>query len=124
MVYYKKNIFLKILEDSDFINDQNKSELSKESNIKKEDELATELINDQIVNKSEINEIDKASIDQTKDSEESMFKRFLNYGVDGITTNPNYKLLALLVILFVNLSLFIFIGNLGKAFLRNSGLLT
>ena len=55
--------------------------------------------------------------------EVSLFNRFLKEGFDGITTNPNYKLLALLIILLINLSLFLLVGNLGKSFLENSGLL-
>ena len=31
--------------------------------------------------------------------DKSLFKRFLNNGFDGISTNPNYKMLALLIIL-------------------------
>ena len=54
---------------------------------------------------------------------DSVFKRVLEYGFDGITTNPNYKLLALLIILLINLSLFFLVGNLGKTFLKNSGIL-
>ena len=53
----------------------------------------------------------------------SIFKRFLNDGFDGVLSNPNYKMLALLIILLINLSLFIVIGNVGKAFLRNAGIL-
>ena len=53
----------------------------------------------------------------------SFFKRILNDGFDGISSNPNYKMLALLIILLVNLSLFFVIGNLGKAFLRNAGIM-
>ena len=55
--------------------------------------------------------------------EKSLFKRFLNNGFDGISTNPNYKMLALLIILLINLSLFFVIGNMGKAFLRNAGIM-
>jgi len=55
--------------------------------------------------------------------DKSLFKRFLNNGFDGISTNPNYKMLALLIILLINLSLFIVIGNMGKAFLRNAGIM-
>ena len=55
--------------------------------------------------------------------EKSLFKRFLNKGFDGISTNPNYKMLALLIILLINLSLFLVIGNMGKAFLRNAGII-
>ena len=54
---------------------------------------------------------------------DSIFKRVLENGFDGITTNPNYKLLALLIILLINLSLFFLIGNIGKTFLKNSGIL-
>ncbi len=55
--------------------------------------------------------------------DKSLFKRFLNDGFDGISTNPNYKMLALLIILLVNLSLFFVIGNIGKEFLRNAGIM-
>jgi len=55
--------------------------------------------------------------------DKSLFKRFLNNGFDGISTNPNYKMLALLIILLINLSLFFVIGNMGKAFLRNAGIM-
>ena len=55
--------------------------------------------------------------------DKSFFKRVLNEGFDGISSNPNYKMLALLIILLVNLSLFFVIGNIGKAFLRNAGIM-
>ena len=55
--------------------------------------------------------------------DDSVFKRVLENGFDGITTNPNYKLLALLIILLINLSLFFLVGNIGKTFLKNSGIL-
>ena len=58
---------------------------------------------------------------ETKDN--SLFKRILNDGFDGISSNPNYKMLALLIILLINLSLFLVIGNIGKAFLRNAGIM-
>ena len=54
----------------------------------------------------------------------SIFQRILDKGIDGITTDPNYKLLILLIILMVNLSVFFAIGNIGKAFLRNAGILS
>ena len=57
----------------------------------------------------------------TKDN--SLFKKVLNDGFDGITSNPNYKMLALLIILLINLSLFFVIGNIGKAFLKNAGIM-
>ena len=53
----------------------------------------------------------------------SIFKRILNDGFDGISSNPNYKMLTLLIILLINLSLFFFIGNIGKTFLRNAGIM-
>ena len=58
------------------------------------------------------------------DKENSLFKRIMENGFDGITTNPNYKLLALLIILLINLSLFFLAGNIGKTFLKNSGILS
>ena len=61
---------------------------------------------------------------QSNIKKESIFNRFLKEGFDGITSNPNYKLLALLIILLINLSLFLLVGNLGKSFLQNSGLLS
>ena len=60
---------------------------------------------------------------ESNSKNESVFKRVLENGFDGITTNPNYKLLALLIILLINLSLFFLVGNLGKTFLKNSGIL-
>ena len=60
---------------------------------------------------------------ETISKNDSVFKRILENGFDGITTNPNYKLLALLIILLINLSLFFLVGNLGKTFLKNSGIL-
>ena len=60
---------------------------------------------------------------ETNSKNESVFKRILENGFDGITTNPNYKLLALLIILLINLSLFFLVGNIGKTFLKNSGIL-
>ena len=58
------------------------------------------------------------------DKKETLFRRVIENGFDGITTNPNYKLLALLIILLINLSLFFVVGNIGKDFLRNSGILS
>ena len=77
------------------------------------EENATE----QIINKAEVKD------DESNTKTDSVFKRVLENGFDGITTNPNYKLLALLVILLINLSLFFLVGNIGKTFLKNSGIL-
>ena len=60
---------------------------------------------------------------ESSSKNDSVFKRVLENGFDGITTNPNYKLLALLIILLINLSLFFLVGNIGKTFLKNSGIL-
>ena len=69
--------------------------------------------------------INNAEVNNAKPNSQndSVFKRVLENGFDGITTNPNYKLLALLIILLINLSLFFLVGNLGKTFLKNSGIL-
>ena len=53
----------------------------------------------------------------------SLFERFRNEGIDGITSNPNQKMLALLIILLINLSVFLAIANIGKAYLKNAGIL-
>jgi len=72
---------------------------------------------EQNINKTEVKNT------QSNSKNDSVFKRVLENGFDGITTNPNYKLLALLIILLINLSLFFLVGNLGKTFLKNSGIL-
>tara|TARA_B100000886_G_scaffold208639_1_gene144366 strand:- start:100 stop:495 length:396 start_codon:yes stop_codon:yes gene_type:complete len=69
---------------------------------------------------------EKANLDSDQQElkpDKSIFKRFLNNGFDGISNNPNYKMLALLIILLINLSLFFVIGNIGKEFLRNAGIM-
>ena len=128
MVYYKKNIN-KILENSDLnpeeieksnslsengddVINQNKDDSSKETSSEPENSINK--------NTSERNVLN----DKSNKQDLSLFNRFLKEGFDGITTNPNYKLLALLIILLINLSLFLFVGNLGKSFLQNSGLLS
>ena len=80
-------------------------------------ESSTENASEQNINNEEV------KIAETNLKNESVFKRVLENGFDGITTNPNYKLLALLIILLINLSLFFLVGNLGKTFLKNSGIL-
>ena len=124
MVYYQKNI-LKILEEQDLSPKEGKNNDSDKS-IEDGDAL---LNKNKITDTSEENDLQKRSdlndinLDNKTDKEISLFNRFLKEGFDGITTNPNYKLLALLIILLINLSLFLFVGNLGKSFLQNSGLL-
>ena len=80
-------------------------------------ESLAEDANEQNINTAEENNAESNS------KNDSVFKRVLENGFDGITTNPNYKLLALLIILLINLSLFFLVGNLGKTFLKNSGIL-
>ena len=80
-------------------------------------ESLAENANEQIINNATLK---NSEINPNNDS---VFKRVLENGFDGITTNPNYKLLALLIILLINLSLFFLVGNLGKTFLKNSGIL-
>jgi len=82
----------------------------------KVESLAENAIEQNIIN-SEV------KIAESNSKKDSVFKRVLENGFDGITTNPNYKLLALLIILLINLSLFFLVGNLGKTFLKNSGIL-
>ena len=81
-------------------------------------ESLAENANEQSINNTDIENIESNS------KNDSVFKRVLENGFDGITTNPNYKLLALLIILLINLSLFFLVGNLGKTFLKNSGILS
>tara|TARA_B100000678_G_C17790378_1_gene334618 strand:- start:174 stop:461 length:288 start_codon:yes stop_codon:yes gene_type:complete len=81
-------------------------------------ESLAENASEQILNTKDIENVESNS------KNDSIFKRVLENGFDGITTNPNYKLLALLIILLINLSLFFLVGNLGKTFLKNSGILS
>ena len=81
-------------------------------------ESLAENASEQIINTNDIENVESNS------KNDSIFKRVLENGFDGITTNPNYKLLALLIILLINLSLFFLVGNLGKTFLKNSGILS
>jgi len=80
-------------------------------------ESSEENASEQIINNKEV------KIAESTSKNDSIFKRVLENGFDGITTNPNYKLLALLIILLINLSLFFLVGNIGKTFLKNSGIL-
>ena len=85
--------------------------------IQEQVESSAENANEQIINNDEV------KIAESTSKNDSVFKRVLENGFDGITTNPNYKLLALLIILLINLSLFFLVGNIGKTFLKNSGIL-
>ena len=85
--------------------------------IQEQVDSSDENVSDQIINNEEV------KIAESTSKNDSIFKRVLENGFDGITTNPNYKLLALLIILLINLSLFFLVGNIGKTFLKNSGIL-
>ena len=98
-------------ENIDFALEQSKNANISETNPKDNNSIRSSDFND------------KNSDNKSVTNELSLFNRFLKEGFDGITTNPNYKLLALLIILLINLSLFLLVGNLGKSFLENSGLL-
>jgi len=102
-------------EDNKDLNEGNK----KEENVKAFTEFLEKSSNqdssDEKVNLD--SDLQKIKIDK------SLFERFLNKGFDGISTNPNHKMLALLIILLINLSAFLLIGNIGKAFLRNAGIM-
>ena len=85
--------------------------------IQEQVDSSDENASDQIIKNEEV------KIAESTSKNDSIFKRVLENGFDGITTNPNYKLLALLIILLINLSLFFLVGNIGKTFLKNSGIL-
>ena len=108
------------MEESDLIPEEKQPEVNLSGNNlapKISEENTSDVLDDstesQIYNKSK-------NISVKKDN---LFRRVIENGFDGITTNPNYKLLALLIILLINLSLFFVVGNIGKNFLRNSGIL-
>ena len=97
-----------------------KNESKKEENVKAFTEFLEKASN-QNIKEEKANSDVKEKKPELKDN--SLFKRILNDGFDGISSNPNYKMLALLIILLINLSLFFVIGNVGKAFLRNAGIM-
>ena len=117
------------LEESKLIPEDNNSiesssdiekETKKEENVKSFTEFL-ETANKQESDQVKENSVLKGEKAETKNN--SLFKRVLNDGFDGISSNPNYKMLALLIILLINLSLFFIIGNVGKAFLKNAGIM-
>lgn len=96
-----------------------------------DDELSNNNLNAKISEDEKSRVLDDSVESQTNkksnilsDKKDTLFRRVIENGFDGITTNPNYKLLALLIILLINLSLFFVVGNIGKNFLRNSGILS
>ena len=103
---------------------ESSSEIKKESNKEENVKAFTEFLekaSNQDIDKEKVNSDLKEKTPEIKDN--SLFRRILNDGFDGISSNPNYKMLALLIILLINLSLFFVIGNVGKAFLRNAGIM-
>ena len=109
------------IESSSNLNEDNKDlneGIKKEENVKAFTEFLEKASNQNSEEKVNLN-----SEQQKLNKAKSLFERFLNKGFDGISTNPNHKMLALLIILLINLSVFILIGNIGKAFLRNAGIL-
>ena len=103
---------------------ESSSEIKKESNKEENVQAFTEFLekaSNQGIEEQKGNSDLKG--DKQETNENSLFKRVLNDGFDGITSNPNYKMLALLIILLINLSLFFVIGNIGKAFLRKAGIM-
>ena len=110
------------IESASNLNEENKD---LKEGVKKEDNVKafTEFL-EKASNQDSSKE--KTNLDSTQEKlnkAKSIFERFLNKGFDGISTNPNHKMLALLIILLINLSLFFVIGNMGKAFLRNAGIM-
>ena len=102
-------------EDNSVLNEGNK----KEENVK----AFTEFLEKASNQDSSKEKINLDSTQQKLNKAKSLFEGVLNKGFDGISTNPNHKMLALLIILLINLSAFLLIGNIGKAFLRNAGIL-
>ena len=93
---------------------------NKEENVKTFTEFLEKANNQDIEEEKDKSDLKEENV-ETKNN--SLLKRIFNDGFDGITSNPNYKMLALLIILFINLSLFFVIGNIGKAFLRKAGIM-
>ena len=111
----------KILEETDFIPEE------KQQNEELSSNNLTPKIHDDKSSQSFNVQVESKNNNETKDpsnKKNTLFRRVIENGFDGITTNPNYKLLALLIILLINLSLFFVVGNIGKNFLRDSGILS
>jgi len=109
------------LEESDLIPEEKKQTEDLSNNN------LTPKISDEDTSQVLENSIESQTFNKTNDlsdKKDNLFRRVIENGFDGITTNPNYKLLALLIILLINLSLFFVVGNIGKNFLRNSGILS
>jgi len=107
---------LNLHEENKDVNEKNK----KEENVK----AFTEFLETASNQDSSEEKVKLDSDKQKIKKDDSLFMRILNKGFDGISTNPNHKMLALLIILLINLSVFLMIGNIGKAFLRNAGIMS
>ena len=107
---------LNLNEENKDVNEENK----REENVKAFTEFLETASNQDYSEEKVKNDSDKQKIKK----DDSLLMRILNKGFDGISTNPNHKMLALLIILLINLSVFLMIGNIGKAFLRNAGILS
>ena len=105
-----------LTEDNKDLNEENK----REENVK----AFTEFLETASNQDSSEEKVKLDSDKQKITTDDSLFIRILNNGFDGISTNPNHKMLALLIILLINLSVFLMIGNIGKAFLRNAGIMS
>ena len=67
--------------------------IKKEENVK----AFTEFLEKASSQDSSVEKVKLDSEQQIPKIDKSLFKRFLNNGFDGISTNPNYKMLALLL---------------------------
>jgi len=106
-------------------NNSNESplEINKENKNEKNVQAFTEFLENATDQNVSGNKVNLHNPEEMQNKKKSLFIRILNDGFDGISSNPNYKMLGLLIILLVNLSLFFVIGNIGKAFLRNAGIM-
>ena len=115
----EENNFIDSSQDLNAENKEVNEEIKKEENVK----AFTDFLEKASNQNSQEKEVNLDSPQEQLKTNNTLFKRFLNNGFDGISSNPNYKMLALLIILLVNLSLFFVIGNIGKEFLRNAGIM-
>ena len=79
------------------MNEDNKDlneRIKKEENVK----AFTEFLEKASSQDSSEEKVKLDSDQQNQKIDKSLVKRFLNNGFDGISTNPNYKMLALLII--------------------------
>ena len=125
VIYLQHKII--ILEETKLIPDDNNSknsstDSSKESSNEENVKAFTEFL-EKASNQASSKVDSDLKVEKLETKNNSLFKRILNDGFDGISSNPNYKMLALLIILLINLSLFFVIGNIGKTFLRNAGIM-